>query len=181
MSEATICNALESVFELLSPAEQAIVSRLVNAEVDNVDETGIRVESKRQWLHVVSTATATNYDWHLRRGSAATREIGILPQVKGTMIHDFWKPYYYYSCKPSLCNVHNIRELTGIHKLTGQKWPQDMIELLLSIKQRVETGIPLTNGEESAFIENYDACPFRFIRPLIPVTLGHPFRKHPAT
>jgi hypothetical protein len=24
-------------------------------------------------------------------------------------------------------------------------------------------------------------CPFRFIRPLIPATLGHPFRKHPAT
>ena len=60
MSEATIFNALEAVFELLGPAEQAIVSKLLNAEVVHVDETGMRVESKRQWLHVVSTATATN-------------------------------------------------------------------------------------------------------------------------
>jgi len=157
MSEATIFNALEAVFELLRPAEQDIVSSLLNAEVVHVDETGMRVESNRRWLHVVSTATATSYSWHTKRGSAATREIGILPQVKGTMIHDFWKPYYYYNCKHSLCNVHNIRELTGIYELTGQKWPEDMTTLLLSIKERVDSGNPLTSGEKAAFTERYDA------------------------
>jgi transposase len=121
--------------------------------VVHVDETGMRVEGKRRWLHVVSTATATNYNWHTKRGSVATKEIGILPQIKGTMIHDFWKPYYYYSCKHSLCNIHNIRELKGILELTGQKWPEEMIELLLSIKKRVDSGKPLTKAEMTAFTE----------------------------
>ena len=98
MSEATIFIAFEAIFELPGPAEQAIVKKLLNAEAVHADETGMCVENKCLWLHVASTATATNYSWHAKRGSAATKEIGILPQVKGTKIHDFWKPYYGYSC-----------------------------------------------------------------------------------
>ena len=79
MSEATVSNVLETFFELFGPAEQAIVSKLLNAKVVHVDETVMRVESKRQWLHVVSAATATNYKLHAKRGKAATKEIGILP------------------------------------------------------------------------------------------------------
>jgi transposase len=113
ISEATIFKALETVFDLLGSAEQKIISNLLQAEVVHVDETGMRVEGKRRWLHVVSTATATNYSWHLRRGSAATKEIGILPQVKGTMIHDFWKPYYHYSCSHSAIVKKNVIHSLG--------------------------------------------------------------------
>jgi transposase len=157
MSEATIFKALETVFDLLGPAEQAIVSKLLKAEVLHVDETGMRVESKRRWLHVVSTDKATSYRWHPKRGSAATKEIGILPRVKGTMVHDFWKPYYQYSCNHSLCNIHNIRELKGISELTGQQWTEEMIELLLKIKEKIDSGVPLDPGEKTAFTEQYDS------------------------
>ncbi|OPL10189.1 MAG: hypothetical protein AVO34_11760 [Firmicutes bacterium ML8_F2] len=98
ISEATIFNALETIFELLGPAEQATISKLLNAKTLHVDETGMRVEGKRRWLHVVSTAFYTNYNWHVKRGSIATEEIGILPRFKGTMVHDFWQPYYHYGC-----------------------------------------------------------------------------------
>jgi transposase len=157
MSEATIFKALETIHDLLGPAEQQIIAGLLEAEVVHVDETGMRVEGKRRWLHVVSTAKATNYSWHTKRGSVATKAIGILPQIKGTMIHDFWKPYYHYSCNHGLCNIHNIRELKGILELTGQKWPEEMIELLLSIKNRVDSGQPLTTAEMTAFTDSYDA------------------------
>ena len=53
------------------------------------------------------------------------------------MIHDFWKPYYNSDCTHSRCNVHNVRELSGIYELTGQNWGQGMIDLLLDIKERV--------------------------------------------
>ena len=157
MSEATIFTALETVYEMLGPAGQAIITKLLRAEVVHVDETGMRVEGKRRWLHVVSTAFHTNYSWHTKRGSTATKEIGILPQYEGTMVHDFWKPYYQYGCDHSLCNIHNIRELRGISELTGQKWPEDIIELLLAIKKRVDTGISLNTVEKIAFTEHYDA------------------------
>ena len=138
ISEATIYNAIETAFEHLGPVETEIIDRLINSEVVNVDETGMRVEAKRQWLHVTSTKELTHYKWHPKRGNIATDEIGILPQIKGILVHDFWKPYYKYSCGHVLCNTHNIRELTGIFELTGQKWAQDMIELLLEIKRKVD-------------------------------------------
>jgi len=75
------------------------------------------------------------------------------------MIHDFWKPYYNYDCTHSLCNVHNIRELTGIHELTGQNWAQEMIELLLDIKERIDDLDPedkLSVKTKQAFTERYD-------------------------
>ena len=120
----------------------------------------MRVENKRQWLHVASTDTLTHFKWHPKRGSKATDAIGILPIYNGIITHDYWKSYYKYSCDHSLCNVHNIRELTGIFELTEEQWAQDMIDLLLEIKERVDElkKIPrsLSTSEKEAFNERYD-------------------------
>ncbi len=106
------------------------------------------------------TPTLTHYKWHPKRGHIATDEIGILPEVEGILVHDYWKPYYKYSCGHSLCNIHNIRELTGIFELTGQKWTQDMIELLLEIKERVDAqklvSGALNPDEVTDFEKRYD-------------------------
>ena len=160
LSEATIYHAIEAAYEQLGPVETEIINRLVSSDVVNVDETGMRVEAKRQWLHVASTPTLTHYKWHPKRGSTATDEIGILPQVEGMLVHDYWKPYYKYSCGHSLCNAHNLRELTGIFELTGQKWTQEMMELLLEIKARVDAqkwvSEALSPHEIADFEQRYD-------------------------
>lgn len=157
MSEATIFNALETVHEILGPIEEEIVLGLLRESTIHTDETGVRVEGKRRWLHVVSTDKATSYNWHQKRGSAATKAIGILPKFTGTMVHDFWKPYYQYSCKHSLCNAHNIRELKGLFELSGQGWTEEMIELLLKIKEKTDSANGLVGAEKAAFNEQYTA------------------------
>jgi len=161
LSEATIYNAIEAAYEQLGPVETEIISHLVGSDVLNVDESGVRVEAKRQWLHVASTKTLTHYKWHPKRGHIATDEIVILPHVEGILVHDYWKPYYKYSCGHSLCNVHNIRELTGVYDLTGQTWTQDMIELLLEIKERVDAqklvSEALNPDEIADFEKRYDS------------------------
>lgn len=160
LSEATIYNAIKTVYDSLEPVENIIIEQLLDSDVLNVDETGMRVENKRQWLHVASTDTLTYYKWHPKRGSKATDAIGILPNYEGIITHDYWKSYYNYSCAHSLCNVHNIRELTGIFELTGEKWAQDMIELLLEIKERVDElkQVPraLSSAEKDLFLKRYD-------------------------
>jgi hypothetical protein len=40
-------------------------------------------------------------------------EMNILPDFKGTAVHDFWKCYFKYDCIHSLCNSHLLRELNG--------------------------------------------------------------------
>ena len=160
LSEATVYKAIKTAFDNLEPVEEIIVEQLKASPVINVDETGVRVENKLQWLHVASTEFLTHYMWHPKRGSKATNEIGILPNYGGVIIHDYWKSYYKYSCDHSLCNVHNIRELTGIYELTKEQWAQDMIDLLLEIKERVDElkqkPQPLSTAEKDVFKKRYD-------------------------
>ena len=156
ISEGTLFNTNRTVYEALKTAEEGIVEQLIASSVIHVDETGMRGEGKRQWVHVVATTKLTHYAYHAKRGSDATDEIAILPGFKGTAVHDFWKSYLNYKCEHALCNAHHLRELTGIMELTGQKWPQEMIELLLKIKDTVTEKEKLAPHEISSFETEYD-------------------------
>lgn len=63
VSEGTLYNTNHTVYEALKTAEQEIVDQLIAASVVHVDETGMRVEGKRQWVHVSSTPKLTHYAW----------------------------------------------------------------------------------------------------------------------
>jgi transposase len=121
VSEGTLYNTNCTVYESLETAENKIKDQLIGASVIHVDETGMHVEGKRQWVHVTATPKLTYYAYHAKRGSKATDEIAILPEFRGTAVHDFWKSYLNYKCHHALCNAHHLRELTGIMELTPVK------------------------------------------------------------
>lgn len=160
ISEGTLYNTNLAVYEALESTENEIVEQLIHSTAVHFDETGMRVEGKRQWMHVASTENLTHYAYHAKRGSDATDDIGILPEFNGTAVHDYWKSYLNYKCSHALCNAHHIRELTGIAESTGQQWPQEMIDLLLEIKEEVEDrkakAIELTPEELAAFEQKYN-------------------------
>ena len=77
-----------------------------SAPVKHMDETGLRVGGRTQWLHVASSAGLTFYRVSAGRGS-------LLDGVAGIVVHDHWKPYFtmqgvdhalwpitFESCKP---------------------------------------------------------------------------------
>ncbi|NLN87848.1 MAG: transposase [Syntrophomonadaceae bacterium] len=80
----------------------------------NCDETGVRVEGKLNCLHTASTPELTYYSIHSKRGGDAMDEMALMPFYTGTAKHDFWKPYFKYRCRHSLCNAHHLRELTWV-------------------------------------------------------------------
>ncbi len=94
---------LEECYDHLEEPEpvQLIRAGLVAAEAElaHNDETGLYVQGHRQWLHVMSNSELTYYEYHLKRGKAATDEIGLLPLplFKGTSVHDSWSPYWGYT------------------------------------------------------------------------------------
>jgi len=160
LSEGLLFNSIHSTYEALQPVEEKTIEILLDAPVNHVGETGLRIEGKRQWLHFLCNDKLTHYDYHGKRGMEALEDIGILTRYTGTIIHDYWKPYFKLACRHGLCNAHHLRELTGITEVTGQAWPEELSGLLLEIKETLleyqRKGNRLSEDELAAFSERYD-------------------------
>ena len=145
ISEGTLANLISECHERLEAPVRQIKAQIAQAPVAQFDESGARVEKKLWWLHAASTATATYYDIHPKRGAEAIKAIGILPNFIGRAIHDFWKPYFGYECDHGLCNAHHLRELIFVHEQHRQAWADAMIDCLLGIKTAVAQARQTTN------------------------------------
>ncbi|WP_245796560.1 IS66 family transposase, partial [Domibacillus antri] len=112
ISQGTLSNILGRTAASLEPEAEDIRAALLQSPVVHMDETGIDVLPKRQWVHVYSTPDETFYALHPKRGCEAMNKIGFLPAYKGIAIHDEWQSYFTYTdCQHGLCNAHILREL----------------------------------------------------------------------
>ena len=139
LSEGTLAGFLKTCYERLAPIEAAIKAAITEAEVGHFDETGVRIEKRLHWLHSAGTQMLSFFAHHQRRGKQALDAIGILPAFTGTAMHDAFSSYFgYEDCAHALCNAHLLRELRFVAEQGGQPWAGKMIELLLTMKQRVD-------------------------------------------
>lgn len=163
VAEGTIVEACQEVAEQVEIVNTAIKTHLTEQEgVVHFDETGVRVGGDLNWLHSASTERLTLYAVHARRGQPAMDAINILPKLRGRAMHDGWKSYFAYLCAHALCNSHHLRELKFLQERYPQVWETGMVELLLEIKESVETAkltqaTNLSPLQIKTFEERYDA------------------------
>jgi transposase len=137
-SEALILNANRAVVEQIQPSLEAIQTQLIASDVVHCDESGLRVEGKLNWLHVMSTPLLTYYAVHARRGKDAMQDIGLLPAFRGRAVHDGLASYFTFDqCEHALCNAHHLRDLRFVAEQYQQPWADEMIALLLDIKAEI--------------------------------------------
>lgn len=140
ISQGTIVNVTKKLYKKLEEFEHNLKEQLKKADVLHTDESGMRSQGKTNWVHTASTEQLTHFAIHKKRGTQAAIDIGILPEFTGTLVHDHWKPYYFFKdCTHAECNAHHIRALKGIHENFSHGWAQDMGSLLVKIKRQVDS------------------------------------------
>lgn len=159
VSVGSIFNFNKEAYERLENFANIAKQQLINAEFNNADETGINVGGKQIWLHTVSNDLWAYLYPHKNRGCEAMEEIGILPQFKGILCHDHWKPYYtYQNCKHALCNAHHLRELQAVTDIDKYQWAQKMQDLLCEINEQTDkAGGALTKERADDYRVKYRA------------------------
>src|SRR5690606_11025491 len=89
-------------------------------------------------LHVLGDSKTTVYFAHEKRGKEAIDAMGIIPNYKGILCHDHWKPYLGYDCTHALCNAHHLHELQWVIDFKGQKWAKSMKTFLSKLQDLVD-------------------------------------------
>lgn len=139
LSTGTIVSMTKDCAVKSEPLLQEVADRLKNAAVIHNDETGVRVNGERYWLHTASNREATYNTVSPKRGQEGIDGNGVLKDFKGTAVHDCWQSYFKYdNCDHALCNAHLLRELTAVTENTEQKWAGQMKELILEMKKVTE-------------------------------------------
>jgi transposase len=152
---ATIVRISQNCAERFLGFTETVRNRVAAAPVKHLDETGLRIGGKTQWLHVASTMLLTFYRVAAKRGS--------LPEnMTGIVVHDHWKPYYTLTdVLHALCNAHHLRELQALVEIEKEDWALRMQHLLRRACQAVnlarEQDVPLKPALIALIERRYDA------------------------
>jgi transposase len=82
----------------------------------------------------VSCSVYEDLSWD--RTAQKRKDLEPLCGVRGTVIHDHWKPYYQLpNVEPGLCNAHRLRELKARSEIKQESWAKSMTKLWLLANQ----------------------------------------------
>ncbi|BBH22574.1 transposase [Paenibacillus baekrokdamisoli] len=161
-SEATLLTTMKRMSEVLEPFEGVIRNQLLESPVVHADETGLLVERKGHWLHVMSNSDWTLIGVNESRGSNAIKELDFLPRFTNTLVHDCYATYFkeVYNFLHALCNAHLLRECIGIETYDNQPWATDMKAFLQEswevVKKARTAGVALEEEVLQAMEARYD-------------------------
>jgi len=163
ISTGSLSNFQKQCFDRLQDYEQNIRQRLLQDPILHADETGIRLNGKNSWMHVLSSRAISFFAHHPNRGKKAMDDIGLLGSYNGTLVHDRFSSYFSYSCEHSLCNAHILRDLVYVEETFDALWAKKIRELLVKAKRDKERNPNLKASYYSRIFEQY----VNAVRPII--------------
>jgi transposase len=158
ISEATILKYVMQLYFSLEQWELNAREEILQSKAMNCDETGMRVDKKKQWIHSYSSGEITLKFLHGKRGCEAINDIGIIPRYGGTCIHDCWSAYLsYLNCKHGLCGSHLLRELQFVIESNNYNWAKNMKRLLKNTAKKVskKKNKKLSEDDYSKLLKNF--------------------------
>jgi transposase len=153
---ATLARLIGRTADRLQPFAKAVCEGLSGAQVavKHLDETGLRVAGKTQWLHVICSPLLSHFRVSPRRGD-------LLTGVCGLVVHDHWSPYFKMEgVQHAQCNAHHLRELQALIEIEKEPWASAMKAFLLEAKALADTRTDDLTFEADVmddFLQRYDA------------------------
>jgi transposase len=147
LSAGSLANFQAKMHIHLTDFEKHVKQHLLQSSVLHVDETGIRLNGKLNWMHVASTDLISFFGYHPKRGKEAINDFNIIPLYNGNLVHDRFSPYFSYDCEHSLCNAHILRELLFLWESKQLKWAKDLSNLLVNVHHKEKQGIEFTQKQ----------------------------------
>ena len=163
ISTGSLSNFQRQCFHELEDYNQQIQLQLLQSPILHADETGVRLNGKNSWIHVISNKSISFFAYHLNRGKQAMNAIGLLEKYKGTLVHDRFSSYFSYSCQHSLCNAHILRDLIYVEEAFNAPWAKSLRKLLIKAKNDKEQNPNLKASYYSKIFKKYVSL----IRPVI--------------
>lgn len=89
-----------------------ILKNIISEKIVNVDETGVKIDGKQNWIHGITNKTGTYFVVTKKRNDKEKGPIGLLSDYNNILVHDHFKSYYTLNkCRHSECNAHIERYL----------------------------------------------------------------------
>jgi len=159
ISAGSIYNFNVEAYEKLALFEARLINSMRKEPLLHADETGVNIGGKRNWLHCASNGKYTYFTVDTKRGQEAMDRAGVLPDFKGILVHDHWKPYYKYKeITHALCNAHHLRELQRVVEQDKKEWAKKVIDLLKEMNNKVHESPnnALSKKETEQYRQKYD-------------------------
>jgi hypothetical protein len=159
MSDGTIVNACEELDLRIGPSLQSIKDRLFLSSVLHKDETGVKINGKLHWVHVLTAGDLAYYHCDEKRGNEADETMGVLFGYGGTLVHDHLKGLYSWDCGHAECNAHLLRYLKSVIENEPEyaAYAEEMLKLLVDANdKRKEAKDRNEIGFEEETVKEYD-------------------------
>lgn len=135
LCKGTVFNTVHRSREELNKFEDWVKKKLLESSCNHADESGLNIENKKSFLHVLSNNFYTYLHPHLKRGKEAVNEMGVLESYKGLLVHDCYSMYFSYPSVDIICNTHLCRELTFFEEQEHLRWCHKIRRFLQELKE----------------------------------------------
>lgn len=144
ISPATIFHLTCRAAEAVQYDYNAILSRIRDAPILYVDETGVHVQGEKHWIWTFTTPFETFIVIRKSRGTKVLLEV-LTRRFKGIIVCDGWKPYARFTKRLQRCWAHLLRESKDLSERFVEALPlhNALKELYESLINALENDPPL--------------------------------------
>ncbi|MBQ3968971.1 MAG: transposase [Clostridia bacterium] len=158
ISAGAVYSFCRKLSEKAASSLQQIEECILDGTSAYTDATVVTINGKQAYIRNVSNCKAVRYYAMEKKNLDSLKNISLLAQFAGVLIHDHETSMYHFGTGHGECNVHLLRYLLKNTEECGSTWSGKLSELLYEMKTKRDATAPDMPTEEEIddFINKYD-------------------------